>query len=274
MSDIWLAGPLTSAAYGWRLDRRDGVTIGFTSHDRDVEIDGLVYSANPGMEPSAISESLGLDSGGLEISGTISNGAIREDHLSAGRWDRADLSIFLFDWTQPSAGQRLLAQGQLGEVSYSDERFQVDLQGIAAKLKLPIVPQASPGCRAQFCDTGCGLNYRRFLSEHVVATVNGAQIIFAGALPGPVNGFAYGQLRWLDGKNAGLISPIFSSDTDSVLLAEHPYHAVASGTRAALFQGCDKILSTCSGRFNNAVNFRGEPHLPGNDLLTRYPGAN
>jgi hypothetical protein len=73
MTDIWLAGPLTSVAYGWRLERRDGVTIGFTSHDRDVEIDGVVYSAAPGMEPSAISESLGLDSGGLEIAGTISN---------------------------------------------------------------------------------------------------------------------------------------------------------------------------------------------------------
>ena len=34
-----------------------------------------------------------------------------------------------------------------------------------------------------------------------------------------------------------------------------------------------KLFATCRDRFANAQNFRGEPHLPGNDLLTRYPGA-
>jgi uncharacterized phage protein (TIGR02218 family) len=273
MTDIWLAGPLTSAAYGWRLERRDGVTIGFTSHDRDMEIEGVIYSASPGMEPSAISESLGLGSSGLEISGTISNAAIREDDLSAGLWDRANLSIFLFDWTQPGAGQRFLASGQLGEVSYSGDRFQVDVEGAAAKLKLPVVPLTSPGCRAKFCDADCGLNYRRFLSEHRVASVNAEKITFSAALPTPINSFAYGELRWLDGKNAGLISSIFSSDANSVQISELPYFEVVPATRVALLQGCDKTLATCSNRFANIVNFRGEPHLPGNDLLTRYPGA-
>ena len=40
-----------------------------------------------------------------------------------------------------------------------------------------------------------------------------------------------------------------------------------------LTQGCNKNFATCRDRFANAVNFRGEPYLPGNDLLTRYPGA-
>ncbi|MBN8804942.1 MAG: phage BR0599 family protein, partial [Sphingopyxis terrae] len=31
--------------------------------------------------------------------------------------------------------------------------------------------------------------------------------------------------------------------------------------------------ATGRSRFSNAVNFRGEAHLPGNDLLTRYPGG-
>jgi hypothetical protein len=39
-----------------------------------------------------------------------------------------------------------------------------------------------------------------------------------------------------------------------------------------LWQGCDKRLVTCSQRFANAVNFRGEPHVPGGDILTRFGG--
>ena len=48
---------------------------------------------------------------------------------------------------------------------------------------------------------------------------------------------------------------------------------VAPGEAAELRQGCDKRLDTCRERFANVLNFRGEPHLPGNDLLTRYPGS-
>jgi hypothetical protein len=35
--------------------------------------------------------------------------------------------------------------------------------------------------------------------------------------------------------------------------------------------GCDRQLSTCRDRFDNVVNFRGFPHIPGNDFVLRYP---
>jgi hypothetical protein len=40
--------------------------------------------------------------------------------------------------------------------------------------------------------------------------------------------------------------------------------------RARLKEGCDHTLATCASRFGNAVNFRGEPFLPGNDMVIRY----
>jgi uncharacterized phage protein (TIGR02218 family) len=33
--------------------------------------------------------------------------------------------------------------------------------------------------------------------------------------------------------------------------------------------GCDKRFSTCREKFANAVNFRGFPHMPGNDFVLR-----
>ena len=38
-----LDGDLTTIALCWRIERRDGVTIGLTDHDRDLVIDGLVH---------------------------------------------------------------------------------------------------------------------------------------------------------------------------------------------------------------------------------------
>lgn len=37
--------------------------------------------------------------------------------------------------------------------------------------------------------------------------------------------------------------------------------------------GCDRQLATCRDRFANVVNFRGFPHIPGNDFVLRYPKA-
>ncbi|MNL88249.1 hypothetical protein D3C87_2178470 [compost metagenome] len=56
-------------------------------------------------------------------------------------------------------------------------------------------------------------------------------------------------------------------------LAEAPAFVPAFPARVRLIEGCDKQLATCRDRFSNAANFRGEAHLPGNDLLTRYPGG-
>ena len=66
---------------------------------------------------------------------------------------------------------------------------------------------------------------------------------------------------------------IFEVDGAIIRVRDLPRATVEPGCRIELREGCDKRFATCVSRFNNAANFRGEPHLPGNDLLTRYPGA-
>lgn len=273
MTDLWLEGPLTSAAYGWRLERRDGVTLGFTSHDHDVLVDGLLHRASPGMAPSTITETLGIETDGLDVRGAMTADAIRADDLHAGRWDGAWLSIFLFDWSDPSAGTRVLANGTLGAISHSGDRFEAEFKGPAAKLDQPVAPFTSPGCRASFCDAACGLNASRFTHDAVVAGSSGSAVSFAQSLPSTANAFAFGRLRWLDGANCGLTTEILFSEASSVQLVSAPPFAASAGSRVEIVEGCDKTMAMCSGRFGNAINFRGEPYLPGNDLLTRYPGA-
>ena len=68
-------------------------------------------------------------------------------------------------------------------------------------------------------------------------------------------------------------SPVIAAEGTVLQLAEVPSFAVAGAVRVRLTEGCDKQLATCRDRFANAINFRGEAHLPGNDLLTRYPGG-
>lgn len=84
------------------------------------------------------------------------------------------------------------------------------------------------------------------------------------------NNFVDGQLRFLAGPQTGIPFGI-PSVNGAWLTLDRPIHeSNTPETSAEIREGCDHTHSTCSARFGNAVNFRGEPFLPGNDLLARY----
>ena len=85
--------------------------------------------------------------------------------------------------------------------------------------------------------------------------------------------FAAGKVTWLTGGNAGVAAEIkaWDADTSQVTLFLPPTFPVAGGDTLTLTVGCDKRRDTCIGRFENIVNMRGEPFLPGLDKALDYP---
>ncbi len=207
-----LAKPVTSLAYGWRLERRDGVTLGFTSHDRDIEVGGLLMRASPGMEPTSIVEKMGLEEGGLDVRGALTANAFTIRDMEAGRWDGAGLSVFSFDWTEPNLPIRPLASGRLGTISWSGDQFETVFNGPGARLDGPAAPFTTPTCRAAFCGAECGLNRMCFVRELTVISLNGETANLAAGTTLPADVYAFGTLRWLEGANCGSTSDILGND--------------------------------------------------------------
>jgi hypothetical protein len=100
--------------------------------------------------------------------------------------------------------------------------------------------------------------------------------------------FNHGALMFESGANDGRLVEIrdwVQSTRTITLFFEAPF-VVTAGTRVWLYPGCDKRSATCSGKFyitdstdfpsgkGNIENYRGEPFLPGQDVLTNYPDAN
>lgn len=272
MSLAWLDRDLTTTAYTWRLDRNDGVSFGFTSHDRDIVIDNFRYRATPGMVPSSIALNDSLDVDSVEIEGVLSASAVSEEDLTAGRWNGARLQIELIDWESPNEESQHLISGEFGEIIKSGDSFRVEILGPTSFLDEAIVPSTSPTCRARFGDKQCKLSLHGHQRELKLSVQNGFEFQFA-ELEGTASDYAFGELRWLDGQNSGLSSAILKGEGNVIWLADLPTEPVMARDHALLTAGCDKNFATCRNRFANSLNFRGEPHLPGNDLLTRYPGA-
>jgi uncharacterized phage protein (TIGR02218 family) len=268
-----LAADLTTLAFCWRLERRDGVCLGFTTHDCDLAIGHMVYRAAPGMLPSAITLSDGFDSDALEVRGALTSDAITSEDLAAARWDGAAVEIFLVDWEAPEGDAVPLARGTLGDISVQGEGFTAELRGLAALLERPAVEQTSPECRAELGDKRCRVDMAaKVTATRITAVIEEDVIEVAEAAP-LASAYGYGRLRWVTGPNSGLASEIASSGGVRLTLREPPSFPPAVGDLVEISEGCDRNFDTCRTRFANAKNFRGEPHLPGMDLLTRYPGA-
>jgi uncharacterized phage protein (TIGR02218 family) len=267
----FLDASLTAFALCWRVERRDGVALGFTAHDRDLVVEGFRYRAAPGIAPSAIEQGDVLDAVALEVAGALAGEGIGEADLRAGRWNGAAATLFAVDWSDPAQSVQLL-RGELGAVSLEHGRFSVELKGAGVGLDVPVSEETSPLCRAELGDKRCRVDLAGRRSLARLVSVAGDTVVIDRDEPVP-NGWGGGRLRWLDGANRGLSSAILTSSGAELALAAPPVFGPQPGTPVEVIQGCDKRFATCRGRFSNAENFRGEPHLPGVDLLTRYPGA-
>jgi uncharacterized phage protein (TIGR02218 family) len=265
VSRAFLDRELDTVATFWRIWRKDGVALGFTTHDRDLWFGGLLHRAAPGLTPSAIRRTAGFADEGADVEGALAHDCIAGADIAAGRYDGAMVAIGAVNWETLEAA--ILYRGTIENVGREGNAFTAELASAKAALAVDPVPRSSPACRARFCDAGCGLSPARFTRRVVFEGVTGSRTVFAGIESALYRG---GELRWRDGSLAGLSAQVLAADETGLLL-DCPTGAIEPGTQAFLREGCDHTIATCAARFGNAANFQGEPFLPGTDLLAHYP---
>ncbi|MBT0667769.1 DUF2163 domain-containing protein [Novosphingobium profundi] len=272
MTRTWFAQDLETAALFWRILRRDGVTLGFTTHDADLWFDGVLHRASPGMVPSSIRKCAGFEADSAEVQGALTHDSISDADLAQGRFDGAGVRIGLVDWETREA--TLLYTGTIGTIVEDNGGFQAELVSRKSELGRDTIPRTSPTCRAAFAGPGCNLNPRRFEHEVTLLALDAlANTVRLAGAPDPTLCLG-GSLRWLDGPHVGKTMGIVAADDTEGFMLDTPLDpAIPPGTRARVREGCDRTIGTCAERFANAVNFQGEPFLPGNDLLIRYPST-
>lgn len=266
-----LTAELTALALCWRIVRRDGVALGFTTHDRPLAIGGLRYESAPGMAPSAVVASDGLDIDTMEVAGALSDDAITDADLGCGRYDGAEVQLFMVDRRMPAAGAQRLAIGTLGTVESGvgpDAGFAASLRGPTAAMLATRIETYSPECRAELGDWRCRAAMRGRSIRASVTFADGERIGVAGVTD--AGDFVEGRVRILAGPWAGIERRIIAVD-GAVMTLNEPL-SIGLGLQVELREGCDKRFATCAGRFGNSGNFRGEPHVPGGDVLTRVAG--
>jgi uncharacterized phage protein (TIGR02218 family) len=268
-----LESATTTLCWCWKLERSDGLRLGFTDHDRNLSFDDVVFEAESGFAAGEIVDSAGLNIANLEVSGALTSAKLDEASLAAGRFDDASIEIWRVNWSDVS--QRvLMRKGSLGEVRRSSSAFIAEARGLAHFLGQENGRLYQYSCDAELGDARCRINLAAS-GWKGVGQVTGANALWAFEASGlddfAAGFFDGGLLAWTTGANQGgqiEVKRHMPSPNGATLdLWRSMARPIAPGDAFTVTAGCNKLFSTCRARFANAFNFRGFPHIPGNDFL-------
>lgn len=262
-----LAGEVTSLAVCWKLSLVDGSVLGFTDHTSDLTISSQLYKAATGFSPTSIETKDKFSVDNLDVAGILDAAAITEADIMAGKYDFAEIEIFMVNVTDLSQGIITHHRGWLGEVTLKNGQFIAEVRGLAQKLSQNIVELYSPTCRAIFGDGRCKANPASYTVSGSVNTITSRQVFISNSMTQAAGYFSGGEIQFLTGANAGRRMEIKEFANKQFTLVLPMPNNITIGDTFNAVAGCDKTIGTCTGKFANAVNFRGEPYVPGMDKM-------
>jgi uncharacterized phage protein (TIGR02218 family) len=257
-----LQNDTTALCTCWRITRTSGEKLGFTDHDR----------ALAGYTATDMDSSLGLAVDNLDAAGALESGRLNEAQLRAGDYDHAEIEIWRVNW-QDVSQRDLVRKGHLGQVTYGAGRFTAEVRGLAHLFNQARGRLYQHSCDAELGDSKCGVNLdaAAFRGAGIIASADGSVIVASGIAGFADGWFTRGSIEWVTGANAGhkLRIKRHRNLASSIRLElwQPPPYAAAAGDQLLVRAGCDKLLATCEARFSNSQNFRGFPHMPGNDFV-------
>jgi uncharacterized phage protein (TIGR02218 family) len=262
----------------WKLSRNDGTIKGFTDHDNNLEFDGVLYEAASGFVGSEAVSRVGLSVDNMEIHSALSSSALKETDLANGLYDNAEIEVYLVNWANPV--QRVLQRvGNVGEVKRGSLSFMAEVRGLAHNLQQPQGRIFQQTCDAEIGDNRCtvDLDATAFSMTSVVADIQTPQTFTSSDLASySTNWFNGGKVEWITGDNIGTKSEVKghirqSENLSIVSLWQKLGSPIQAGDQFKITAGCDKTFATCKSKFSNQNNFRGFPHIPGNDFIIKSP---
>ncbi|MGD9979862.1 MAG: DUF2163 domain-containing protein [Hyphomonadaceae bacterium] len=268
-----LAAGVTTLAHVWRVQRRDGEGFAFTDHDRSLTLDAITAEPVEGLSGGVIEKSAGLSADSASIAGALSSATITEADLARGLWDGARVDVYRVDWTNPADRVHLFA-GHIGEVRRGVSAFEAELRGLQAALNTPVGRVYSRFCDADLGDQRCGkdIDDEAFRGEGDVSELLGSHVLKASGLEAYADGwFSRGRVVWADASACEVAVHRTEEGGAVIELLDHPGANLALGAAFVIYAGCDKRFGTCRAKFANAINFRGFPHMAGNDAVQAGP---
>lgn len=236
-----------------------------TDYDQDIVFENVMYRAITSFTPNSIINSNELAHDNFSISGVVDNIYITEEKIRKGSLSNAYLEVFTIDLFR-NATKNILKKGWIGGVKYSNGSFVIDVNSIGHKTKNFIGNCYSYDCRAKFGDQFCKKKLSDYSFEGTVTLIKDSYSFLDENRNEPDEYFSRGLIIFETGEYKNKTYNIRSFN-NKIIILEHALN-LRIGDKFKIIAGCDKTLDSCSKKFDNVLNFRGEPFIPGQYKLS------
>lgn len=270
-----------------RLDLLDGVVLAVTDHDRALAFDlgdgSVDYTPRAGILPTNLALSTGFDADNFEVTGPLIETPTEAWHVTktmvvGGRFDDATARFFQVNWASLGSGAAKLLKGRVVLAEVEGSRFKLTIQSETGKFSQEIGRTITAYCDADFGDARCG--YSPIIDAMTVTAVTDERVFTVDNPNARADDFFNrGTVQFTSGAlNGGRPIEVFDfSLAGNVALWAPLPEPPQVGDTLNVRQGCydpdtgeSKTRAACMF-FDNIVNFRGFPDVPGTDQVLRYP---
>lgn len=244
------------------ITQTNGCVTGFTTNDHEIIFENIKYKPSKNFfDHSAISNS-SSSFDGYDIEGILTSKYITKSAILRGDYNHAKIEIFFLDLSDNIFEKISLKKGVMGEIRVQDKKFYAEVKPTFAKANDNIIGEFfSPLCRAKFGDNRCKIDLCKYAKIVAIMKHDNNKFI----LEEPVNlaEFRYGTLNILDTNGVWTPDYMINEICDNGIYLREKFSKIyPPKTTIKLTMSCNKSFAACI-KYDNAVNFRGEPHLPG-----------
>lgn len=267
--DAALADSTTYLCRVWKLTLANGQEFFFTDLTSDITSEGQLFKFDPGIRVSAVVKTSGGQPDNAQIEVTTSADFMTQNRLRQGSLKNASFEMWIIDWRNPDFYGRIsLFGGGVGSQTHNN-KGQIELglnSSVGGGAQSNIGEVYSKQCRALLGDARCKFDLEAAkIAVEVTAIEDNGYSFIATELVGAANDYyKFGKITWDGGLNSGLTDEIKTNVNASgkATLVLYPRNPMVIGDTGFVYPGCDYQVSTCGTKFNNLMNFRGEPYVP------------
>lgn len=268
------------------ITRKDGTIFRYTDLDLDLTVDGDLYESSNSFAVSAITSSAnnGIQSTNCNI--FFDAAGFTEAAVAQGAYDSALVEFSVVDYTNTAWGKMILLTGRMTSVTVTNRKVgSFEMSGLLSVGDAKIGESYSSECRANLGDARCKVPLISVTNTGEITNLDAINAIqeryvfrieFDGTDP-TNRQYDNGVLTFTSGNNVGVSTEIqaqFHADalyygpfTHDIFLSMPLPNDVQIGDTFDVALGCDKRPITCLTKFDNIVNFRGEPFVPGSNYI-------
>jgi uncharacterized phage protein (TIGR02218 family) len=269
------AQQVTTLCLIWTVTRRDGQVYRFTDADRDLVFNGATYLSTAGYSAASVRASGDFAVDSTEAQTMESASGLTAASVEAGLWDGATVRLARINYAAPADGEEVLRVGTIGEMRLERGQISVEIRGLLQALQATTGRVILPLCDAKLGDARCGVNLAALTVAGTVTSVVSRVRFVASGLAQAADYFSKGEVVFTSGANAGARMEVNLHQAGGDITLALPMPAdILVGDAFTVSPGCRKRLDPdCKTKFNNVVNFRGFPHIPGLDEMLRPGGV-